>query len=197
MQGYKSSLTTTPDPSMPGQPIIATKRLILRPFVEADAPWVQVHAGAREIARMTQNIPHPYEPGMAEHWIATHRPGWEQGVLLASAIARRDDGELVGAVGLTIAPEDERAELGYWIAVPWWGNGYATEAAAALVGYGFEQLRLHRIMARHFGSNPASGRVMQKIGMVREGLLREHFVKWGEREDIVVYGVLARDRGPR
>jgi RimJ/RimL family protein N-acetyltransferase len=178
---------------MPGPPIIATKRLILRPFAEADAQWVHAHAGAREIARTTQNIPHPYEPGMAERWIATHGPGWDAGNLLASAIARKDDGELVGAVGLTIEREDERAELGYWIAVPWWGHGYATEAAAALVGYGFEQLHLHRIVARHFGSNPASGRVMQKVGMVQEGVLREHFVKWGEWEDIIVYGVLARD----
>jgi [ribosomal protein S5]-alanine N-acetyltransferase len=74
-----------------------------------------------------------------------------------------------------------------------WGRGYATEAAREAVRYAFADLDLHRVHAAHFRSNPASGRVMQKVGMSYEGTLREHHKKWGEYEDRVEYGLLARD----
>ena len=64
--------------------------------------------------------------------------------------------------------DDRRAELGYWIGVPWWNRGYATEAGRALLDFGFGTLGLHRIMAHHMMRNPASGRVMQKLGMTRD-----------------------------
>ena len=86
---------------------------------------------------------------------------------------------------------DNNGELGYWIGKPYWGRGYCTEAAREMVRYGFEILGLHRIHSNHFGSSPASGRVMQKIGMIREGTRREHYKKWGEYEDRVEYGLLA------
>ena len=69
----------------------------------------------------------------------------------------RDDEVLVGAVGLRLKREHDRAELGYWIGVPYWGRGYATEAAAAVVGYAFETLGLHRVFASHYTKNAASG----------------------------------------
>ncbi len=173
------------------QPILETRRLQLRPFVIADAPVVHCLAGDRDIARTTQNIPHPYEPGMAESWIATHPDRWAAERAMMCAVVKRDDRQLVGAVGLQIDRAHQHAELGYWIGRPYWGNGYATEAAHSLVGFGFTTLRLHRILARHFSVNPASGRVMQKIGMRPEGVLRHHVLKWGEFHDVVVYGMLA------
>lgn len=179
---------------MTDQPILETERLRLRPFVLADAADVQRLAGERAIARFTLTVPHPYPNGAAEEWIASHSAAWSAGSAMSCAIERRSDGSLVGAIGLTIERESDRAELGYWIGVEFHGNGYATEAAAELIRFGFETLGLNRIAARHFGSNPASGRVMQKIGMVNEGTLRQHFRKWGELEDIVWYGILASDR---
>jgi len=171
-------------------PTLETPRLILRPFRIEDAPVVQRLAGAREVAERVSSIPHPYPDGAAEMWIATHASDFDRGNQLTEAITRRSDGVLLGAIGLTISPQHQRAELGYWLGVPYWRQGYMTEAARALVDYGFRELGLRRIFARHFGSNPASGRVMQKLGMRCEGVLREHDLKWGHVEDDVYYGLL-------
>ncbi len=174
-------------------PVIATERLILRPFALDDAPEVQRLAGAREIAEVTANLPHPYPDGAAELWIATHAPTFDSGRGIVEALTLRTTGALIGAISLSVEPKHERAELGYWLGVPYWGHGYCTEAARALVDYGFGEMGLRRIYARHFGSNPASGRVMQKVGMLLEGVLREHALKWGRVEDDVYYGLLRSD----
>ena len=78
----------------------------------------------------------------------------------------------------------------YWIAKQYWGNGYGTEAAGVVVKFGFEAMKLNRIHATHFSNNPASGRIMQKIGMKYEGCSRQHIVKWGELLDWECYGIL-------
>jgi [ribosomal protein S5]-alanine N-acetyltransferase len=178
------------------QPLLETPRLLLRPFRADDAPAVQALAGARAVADTTLHIPHPYPDGAAEAWIETHAPGWAAGRLASYAIVDAADGALRGAVALAVAPEHARAELGYWIGVPWWGRGLATEAARALVGFGFAGLALHRVQARHLTRNPASGRVMQKLGMRLEGVHREAFQRWGRFEDSAMYAVLAREWGP-
>ena len=175
---------------MTQRPTLLTTRLVLRPFAPQDAPRVQQLAGAAEIASTTLNIPHPYQDGMAEAWIATHPPQFQEGKQVTWAVTLRETGELVGAMGLALNPEHRKGELGYWIGVPYWGQGYCTEAAHAVVAYGFWKLGLNRILARHFARNPASGRVMQKIGMKQEGLLRQDVVKWGAYEDMVCYGLL-------
>jgi len=173
-------------------PVLRTTRLVLRPFRLDDAPEVQRLAGERDIAASTLTVPHPYPDGAAEEWIATHAAAWAEDRLLTLAVTTPADDTLVGAVGLQLAMADRRAELGYWIGIPWWNLGYATEASRAVIGFGFTSLGLHRIMARHMARNPASGRVMQKLGMQREGVLRQHILKWGVFEDLVVYAVLAR-----
>ncbi len=175
---------------MSEQPTLETARLRLRPFTLADAPDVQRLAGAWEVASTTGNIPHPYPDGAAEAWIRDHGLAFEQGRLVTYAITRRDDGVLVGAISLRPNAAHHHAELGYWIGVPYWNQGYATEAARALVGYGFNTLSLHRIFAAHLTRNPASGRVMQKLGMTYEGCLRQHIFRWGQFEDLARYGIL-------
>ena len=99
----------------------------------------------------------------------------------------------MGAVGIELSVENEHAELGYWIGEPFWGQGYCSEAAAEVLKIGFQHFGLHKIHAHHLTRNPASGRVLQKIGMKQEGLLREHFKKWGVFEDILFYGILASE----
>jgi len=178
------------------QPTLETPRLRLRPFTPADAPAVQALAGAREVADTTLTVPHPYPDGAAEAWVATHRPAWEAGTSITYAVTEAAGGSLVGAVGLEITPVNASAELGYWVAVPAWGRGYATEAAAALCGYAFAALGVHRIQARHFVRNPASGRVMQKLGMRFEGVLRGAVRKSGRFEDLALYAVLAPEWEP-
>jgi ribosomal-protein-alanine N-acetyltransferase len=175
------------------QPSLETERLLLRPFTLADAPAVQELASAIEIASTTLRIKHPYEEGMAEAWIRTHAPAYEAGAEIAFAITERSEGLLVGAMGLVPDPAHVRAELGYWIGKPFWGHGYATEAGRALLGFGFDRLGLNCIHAAHFTRNPASGRVLQKMGMRPEGLLRQRILKWGVFEDIEVYSMLAAE----
>jgi len=178
---------------MAHQPTLVTKRLILRPFELSDAKAVQRLAGDREIADKTLNIPHPYEDGAAEEWISTHKPKFDSRELANFAITRRTNGELLGTVGLAMIPQFQRAELGYWVGTPYWNKGYCTEAAEAVVEYGFTQLGLNRVFAVHFKRNRASGQVMKKLGMKREGVLRQHAKKWDAYEDIVFYGLLRKD----
>ncbi len=173
------------------QPSLETPRLTLRPFRLDDAPAVQELAGAAEVADTTMNIPHPYPPGAAEAWIASHPAQWEAGGLATFAVVARDIDSLVGAIGLVLAPQHSRAEVGYWIGVPYWNRGFATEAGRALFDFAFGPLALHRIEGRHFTRNAPSGRVMQKLGMELECIQRAAFRKHGRFEDVARYAILA------
>ncbi|MFZ5828823.1 MAG: GNAT family N-acetyltransferase [Planctomycetota bacterium] len=175
---------------MPEQPSITTARLVLRPLTLNDAADVQRLAGDFDIASTALLIPHPYEDGLAERWLRSLPEQWERGEAATFAITFRKGGELLGAIGLTVCKTHARAELGYWIGKPYWGQGYCTEAAAALVDFGFTHLTLNRVFAHHFVRNPASGRVLQKIGMRHEGCLKNHVLKWNVFEDIEVYGIV-------
>lgn len=174
-------------------PTLESERLILRPFSLSDALSVQRLAGDRAIADTTLNVPHPYEDGMAESWISTHRAGLEAGELAAFAIRRKTDNELIGAISLRINPSFQRAELGYWIGRLYWGSGYCTEAAKLVLRYGFKELKLHKVHASYMLRNPASGRVLEKVGMLQEGIVRQHTKKWGRFEDLVLCGLLQNE----
>ena len=169
---------------------VQTEHLLLRAFTLSDAARVKELAGAFEIADTTGHMPHPYLDGMAEEWISGQADEFRDGDAATFAITLRDKGELMGAIGLTIQSHHHRAEMGYWLGVPYWNRGYMSEAARAVIEYGFEQLHLNRIYSSYFPRNPASGRVMQKAGMKYEGALREHFVRWTKPEDLVYYSIL-------
>jgi len=109
------------------------------------------------------------------------------------AIVIRESGEIAGTIGLMMKPEHDKAEIGYWIGVPYWNCGYATEAAKAVIDYGFTEWNLNRIDAGHFDRNPSSGRVMQKLGMQYEGKLRQSIKKWDEYLDVEYYAILRSD----
>jgi [ribosomal protein S5]-alanine N-acetyltransferase len=179
------------------QPILTTERLVLRPFVGDDAFDVERLAGQREIADTTLNIPHPYPRGAAAEWIRLQGSAWIDGSSVTFAIVGRKTSALVGAISLMIKREHRRAELGYWIALDCWKRGYATEAGQRLIDFGFDTLGLHRIEARHFLRNPASGRVMEKLGMTKEGVEREHIIKWGRYESLAVYSILESEWSAR
>lgn len=174
-------------------PVLPTARLYLRPFALSDAPSVQALAGAFEVADTTLLIPHPYADGAAERWIATHSRQWERNEAAIFAIVHRQENSLCGAIGLQLHLPHGAAEMGYWIGVPFWRRGYCTEAAREVLAFGFRQLNLNRIFAHHFVRNPASGRVLEKIGMRREGCLRQHVRKWERFEDLACYGILRED----
>jgi [ribosomal protein S5]-alanine N-acetyltransferase len=173
--------------------ILETLRLKLRPLQMADAPLVSKLAGEKAIASTTRRIPHPYTLEMAENWVASLPELHAKGELLNYAIVLQSTGEFIGSIGLILNATDHHGELGYWIGSPYWNRGYATEAALKMVDYAFEGMQLHRIFALHMTRNPASGRVMQKIGMKKEGTLKEHRYKWGKYEDLAMYGMTEKD----
>jgi ribosomal-protein-alanine N-acetyltransferase len=170
-------------------PTLQTARLKLRPYSEADIAELVPLIGAREVAATTLRIAHPYTEQDARAFLAlAQEPGK---VWLAST--RRSDGRQIGGVGLRVEDPHQHAELGYWLGVPYWRQGYATEAAGEMLRYGFEELGLHRIFASHFRHNPASGRVLVKLGMRYEGCQREHLRKWDQFVDSELYGVLRQE----
>ena len=167
-----------------------TARLVLRAPQKSDAPAIQRLADDVDIARNTLTIPHPYPPGAAESWIAMVTEKAADGNHAAFAICDRTSGELCGVIGLRIERDQQRAELGYWIGKPFRGRGLASEASRAMLDYAFRALELERVYAAHFPWNPASGRVLEKAGLKREGILRGHAQKNGERIDLQFFGLL-------
>ena len=170
-------------------PTIETPRLVLRSLAESDIPELVPLIGAREVVVTTLRIPYPYEERHAREYLAS--PAKENELRLL--IRLRSDGRLVGGIGLHPDNEHQRAELGYWIGVPFWGNGYATEAARAIVAYGFEQFKFNRIFAAHFAGNDASGKVLRKIGMQYEGRMRQAIRKWDKFIDLERYAIIRED----
>lgn len=133
-----------------------TARLILRPVSAADAPRIAILGGDWDVARMTGRIPFPYSEEAAQHWVSDLAEG-------EVVFGIEKDGALIGICGFS--PTEPRiAELGYWIGKPYWGHGYATEAAQALLTYGFTKAGMKRFVCSHFLDNDASGRVAIKLG---------------------------------
>ncbi len=154
---------------------------------------VEKLAGEFDVAAGTLYIPHPYPTGEAERWIGTLSAAFEAGILAQFAITELDTDELRGSMGLQLSNEHDAGELGYWIGRDFWNQGLATEAARAVLRYGFEELQRNRISAHHFAENPASGRVLQKIGMTHEGRVRQAIKKDGRYRDIELYAILKED----
>lgn len=172
-------------------PVIETERLVLRPFVMEDVPWVVEYAGARETYDGTLCMPHPYAEEDAVKWISSHNSRFFNGQGLESAITL--NGEFIGVVGLSISKNHNRAEIGYWLGKPHWNRGYMSEAVKAVVQYAFEELELNKITSRHFPHNPGSGRVLEKAGFRKEGVLRSEYLKDGVYLDAVVFGYLRQN----
>ena len=178
-------------------PLLTTEHLLLRELRPDDARAVAVRAGDRRVAKYLIAVPTPYPVSLAARWITGRISWWPQGRGITLAITRRDDpDELLGSVSLRRFSRDRRAELGYWLGADAWGHGYATEAAGALVDFGFAEMGLARIYAHVLAGNAASCRVLEKLGMVHEGIRRRHVRKGKTLHDVVLYGML-RDEWDR
>ena len=172
---------------------LRTARLLLRSLNREDIPDLVRLAGAREVAAMTIRIPHPYTETDAAKFLALAEESFAGGLDVVFAITLAESGDLIGAIGLHVKRADRRAELGFWLGTAHWGKGYCTEAARAMVAFGFETLKLHRIHASHFAGNTASRRVLEKLGMRHEGCSREHVLKWERFVDLENYALLASE----
>ncbi len=174
-------------------PRLETKRLTLRAFEMSDVDSVVAMAGDWLVAQ-TLTLPYPYCEADAVAWIKASAPFFEKGEIVNFAVCLKENGQLIGSLGLKDILAGHRAEMGYWIGKAHWNHGYATEAGLAVMTYGFEVLKLRRIFAHHLTWNPASGRVMSKMGMSHEGVLREHIAgRDGAFEDMSVYGILREE----
>ena len=184
----------TEQTSQPTQPVVlTTERLFLRRLYRHDIPALLPLIGAREVAATTLRIPHPYTLEDAENFLRYTDDVWEKGDGARFGVFLREGEQLCGGMGLVVNREHRHAEIGYWIGVPFWGKGYCTDAVRELLRYGFTRLKLKRIHSNHFSNNPASGRILQKVGMRHEGTLRQHYCKWGEYLDVELYGLLASE----
>ena len=170
------------------QESLTTERLELRPFSLRDAARVRALAGDERIYRTTAGTPHPYGPGMAERWISSHQTIFyeERGIVYAICLKKAD---LIGAIDLRLNPERNCAELGFWIGKVYWNRGYCTEAARAMIAYGFGVLKCDKISARHVGGNLASGRVLEKIGMRQEPVPAGDTKEDGHAGSLLTYSV--------
>lgn len=169
---------------------ITTERLKLRLFLKSDAETVQSLCNNYSIYKNTLFIPYPYTIEHALIWMKNHREHFDEDKGYEFAITDRATGQLYGAIGLTHDSRHHNGELGYWIGEEFWGKGFATEAAKALLAFAFKEKNFNKVYARHFGSNPSSGRVMEKIGMTKEGFLRDQIMKDGRYENLLYYGIL-------
>ena len=169
---------------------ITTENLILRPFREEDVPAITAEMNDPEVVKTTHAMSYPFPEENVRRWIGGMSASWEKGSSCVFAVTGRETGEMYGFICLVMEPRDHRAELGYAYGRRHWGKGIGTEACKAVIDFGFQVLDLHKIYARHFVSNPASGRVMQKSGMEYEGTQKSHDYKDGRYEDVASYGIL-------
>lgn len=169
---------------------ITTDRLVLRLFRKSDAPAVTRLCNNYNIYKNTLYLPYPYTEDDALSWIKNHLDNYEADKLYEFAITDRKTGELFGAISLSNNKSFNHGEIAYWIGEEYWGKGYATEAAQAILEFAFKGKQLHRVFARFFHSNPASGKVMQKLGMKEEGILKDHVKKENQYLDLVCYGII-------
>ncbi|MCG3863493.1 MULTISPECIES: GNAT family N-acetyltransferase [unclassified Photobacterium] len=146
------------------QPLLTTDRLILRPLQLSDTTKIQQLAGNIDIANSTISVPHPYSDGMAGKWIGKHLAGWLTQHSAIFAITLKSNHQLIGCAGLENI-QNGSGQLGYWIGVPYWGNGYCTEAVERIKDFGFKRLQLKHIYGRHSKSITAPAKVMLKVGM--------------------------------
>jgi ribosomal-protein-alanine N-acetyltransferase len=177
---------------------IVTERLVLRRYTHDDIPDVLGFASHPSVAKIiSKGIPATEE--VVRNYIDlqnSYQP-FEKDKVFEVAIERREDGKVIGLVGL-ICQDYQQGEMGWALGVDYRGQGYATEAARALMDYGFRSLALHRIHADTSTDNVASLRIMERLGMRREGLLRGAVYEEGHWVDRYVYGILAdewRDAG--
>ena len=135
---------------------------------------------------MTGKFPYPYTQKDGENFIQYCMA--ENGSFIKAIDV---DGEMIGAVGLHLQEDIHKnnAELGYWIAEPFWNKGIVTSAVAEMIEWGFLNLPINRIFARPYGSNNASRRVLEKIGFIKEAHLYRNLIKWDEVDDELIYGI--------
>lgn len=168
-------------------PKIETERLILRQPIAADIPEIITIANDPEVSSGTLNMPYPYLEKNGVSWVNMAYQGFDNGDRFVFAIVLKGTRKFIGGTGFTFNSRFNRAELGYWVGKPYWNKGYTTEALAAIIRFGFKELKLNKFLATYFPHNPSSGKVMEKCGMIKEGELKQHVKKGDQYLDLIQY----------
>lgn len=140
----------------------------------------------------TTNIPQPYPENGAVSWIVSATPRQIAGFEYSFAIVRQRDEQVVGVTSLMNVGNGE-AELGYWVGVPFWGNGYATSANRRIMDFAFDRAGLDRLFARPLCRNRASCRVLEKVGFRHTETVDNVFPKWADSDRLAIYEIFARE----
>lgn len=180
---------------------VETERLLLRAPGDADLAHMPGIFHDPEVYAYTSNIPYPYGPAEASACLERYRRLSASGEALTLFACLRDPDRPIGLVVLKLSNDRSSAELGYALGRAWWGRGYASEAGAAMLRLAFEMLRVDRVTAHAMTANPASSRVLEKIGMRSLGVVSEACEKDGVRHDAEGFALTrdawARARDPR
>jgi [ribosomal protein S5]-alanine N-acetyltransferase len=172
--------------------IVVNDQVHLSEFRPPDQPTLVRHLNDRDIYGRTLRIPFPYTDASADDWLAlVARITERQGRPVQFAVRSADDA-LIGGCGFDgfQAGESHRAEVGYWLAKPCWGQGIMTAVVRRACQHAFEEFGLVKITAHVFSHNPASARVLEKCGFHEEGFLRKHFLKDGQFLDARLFALL-------
>ena len=172
--------------------LVVTDQIHLSPFVASDKDALVQHLNDRDIYDRTLRIPFPYTAAAADEWfVLADQIASQQGCAVNWAI-RTADAALIGGFGFDDfqAGKSHRAEIGYWLARPFWGQGIMTAVVRRMCRHGFDELGLAKITAHVFTFNPPSMRVLAKCGFQEEGLLRKHFQKDGKLIDARLFALL-------
>ncbi len=174
---------------------LESERLLLNSLSYKDIPKIIEYAANPKISENVINIPFPYFEQDAVFWINSANQDLKTGEAYKFAIRLKDDKnlEFMGGIGLLVDKKHNRAELGYWIAEPFWSKGFMSEAVEKILEFGFETVELNKIIANHFLTNPASGKVMIKNKMIKEAEIKEHFKKGDTYLDIIQYRLTRKE----
>lgn len=165
--------------------ILKTERLLLRPPFMEDAPQIAARIGDKDIAWNLGRVPYPYQISDAEDWLQHVPQKWQDDTAYVMAMTLPEEG-LIGCVSLRLKPMDVW-EIGYWLGKAWWGLGYTTEAAAALLGWAERDLSISRFASGHFVDNPASGRILLKLGFTIAGETELYGLARGRKSPCIRY----------
>jgi ribosomal-protein-alanine N-acetyltransferase len=173
--------------------IAVNHQIRLSEFCSSDKQALVEYLNDKEIYDRTLRIPFPYTENDADAWLAlVANITQQQGQPVHFAIRNTGDDSLIGGCGFDDfqVGKSHRAEIGYWLAKPFWGRGIMTAVVRRLCQHAFDEFGLVKITAHVFAMNPASARVLEKCGFVQEGLLRKHFVKDGKLIDAKLFALL-------
>ncbi|MGB5554528.1 MAG: GNAT family N-acetyltransferase [Flavobacteriaceae bacterium] len=175
---------------MKNYPSLTTSRLLLDQIKISDITDIVTYANNKKIVMHTRTMPHPYHEEDAIAWINMANQGFKSKDSYIFAMRDKSSSAFLGGIGLTLDSPNNRAELGYWIAEKFWNQGYTTEAVTAILKFGFEALLLNKIVAVYIDTNTASGKIMEKNGMMKEAVLKDHDLKDGVYKTLIQYRML-------